>query len=161
MFRANQLGLFVALTDGAIPSLSLSLQHGCTSVGRWCAFGLPFNTNGGPPVKAMGMFADCGSPVGNLTCCCRCLSPTFGAGSQCGYPSFCPTFVLCLAFVQHTSNICLCFVLVKHLSNICPKNPTFVLSKSNLCPHCATYVLFLSSEFAKNDQKNGRTKFRH
>ena len=68
-----------------------------------------------------------------------------GAGSQCGYPSFCPTFVLCLAFVQHTSNICLCFVLVKHLSNICPKNPTFVLSKSNLCPLFPTYVLFLSS----------------
>ena len=81
--------------------------------------------------------------------------PNFGAGSQCGYPSFCPTFVLCLAFVQHTSNICLCFVLVKHLSNICPKNPTFVLSKSNLCPLCPTYVLFLSSEFAKNYQTMG------
>ena len=78
-----------------------------------------------------------------------------GAGSQCGYPNFCPTFVQCQTFVQHTSSICLCFVLVKHLSNICPKNPTFVLSKSNLCPLCPTYVLFLSSEFAKNYQTMG------
>ena len=76
-----------------------------------------------------------------------------GAGGQCGYPNFCPTFVLCLAFVQNTSSICPHFVLVKHLSNICPRNPTFVLGKSNLCPYSPTYVLFLSSVLAKIHQK--------
>ena len=81
------------------------------------------------------------------------LARHLGAGSQCGYPNFCPAFVLCLAFVQHTSRICLHFVLVKHLSNICPKNPTFVPSKSNICPSNQTFVLDLSSDFVKIHQK--------
>ena len=78
---------------------------------------------------------------------------SLGAGWQCGYPNFCPAFVLCLAFVQHASRICLHFVLVKHLSNICPKNPTFVPSKSNICPSNQTFVLDLSSDFVKIHQK--------
>ena len=77
------------------------------------------------------------------------------AGGQCGYPNFCPTFVLCLAFVQHMSSICLNFVLVKHLSNICPKKLTFVLRKSNIRPHSPTYVLFLSFVLAKIHPKIG------
>ena len=80
-------------------------------------------------------------------------SQIFGAGWQCGYPSFCPIFVLCLAFVQPTSSICLNFVPVKHLSNICPRNLTFAPGKSNLCPYSPTYVLFLSSVLAKIHQK--------
>ena len=76
-----------------------------------------------------------------------------GAGSQCWYPNFCPTFVFCLAFVQHTSSICLHFVIVKHLSNKCPKNPTFVPSKSNICPSSQTFVLHLSSGLVKIHQK--------
>ena len=75
-----------------------------------------------------------------------------GAGSQCWYPNFCPTFVFCLAFVQHTSSICLHFVIVKHLSNKCPKNPTFVPSKSNICPSSQTFVLHLSSDLVKIHQ---------
>ena len=76
-----------------------------------------------------------------------------GAGSQCGYPNFCPTFVFCLVFVQHRSSICLHFVLVKHLSNIFPKNPTFVPSKSNICLSSQTFVLHLSSDLIKVNQK--------
>ena len=76
-----------------------------------------------------------------------------GAGGQCGYPNFCPTFVLCLAFVQHTSSICPHFVLVKHLSNKCPKCPTFVPSKSNMCLNSQTVVLHLSSDFVKTHPK--------
>ena len=76
-----------------------------------------------------------------------------GAGSQCGYPNFCPTFVICLVFVQHRSSICLHFVLVKHLSKICPKNPTFVPSKSNICLSSQTFVLHLSSDLIKVNQK--------
>ena len=84
---------------------------------------------------------------------CRYWNGFDGAGFQWWYPNFCPAFVLCLTFVQHTSSICLNFVPVKHLSNICPRNPTFALGKSNLCPYSPTYVLFLSSVLAKIHQK--------
>ena len=79
--------------------------------------------------------------------------PGMGAGSQCGYPNFCQTFVFCLVFVQHRSSICLHFVLVKHLSKICPKNPIFVLCKSNICLSSQTFVLHLSSDLIKVNQK--------
>ena len=84
---------------------------------------------------------------------CRQGQAEVGAGSQCGYPNFRPTFVLCLSFVQHTSSICLHFVLVWHLSNLCPKNLTFVPIKSNICPSSKTFVLHLSSELVKIHQK--------
>ena len=83
------------------------------------------------------------------------------AGGQCGYPNFCPTFVLCLAFVQHMSSLCPHFVLVKHLSNKCPKCPTFVPSKSIMCPNSQTFLLHLSSWLGQNSPENWKTKLGH
>ena len=42
------------------------------------------------------------------------------------------------------------------MTSIYLKNQTFVLVKPNFCPGNPTFVLFLSSDFDRINQKNGR-----
>ena len=84
-------------------------------------------------------------------------SRLLGAGWQCGYPNFCPTFVLHQEFVQHISSLYPEYVLVLFLPSFWLENPIFVLSKSSICLPGLTNVLPLSPWFSLNRQNYCRT----